>query len=386
MQQDTQAESRRRVSRADRTATDAPAPAAGEAGYRRRRLAEVRAQRMRRLRVGLMGAGALALLVLLVLAGGRLLSAAGGGQDGEAEGGAQAAGGALLLMVEHEGRAGAGVFLGAGASPATLLGVPPGTLVESSTGFRTLAELWGQEPEAAREALGALLGLPAGAVSVSWTALGEAVGSAGGELEWPATFPEDGQEAASLAVQAVASLCQEGERAGEAARDLGEASEGDGLDEVLASLAGRIERVELLPGKAVRGPDFSYYEPDTRSVRALVSGGGTDVEVEVQNGSGVVGVTEAVTAVLQGQGFQLLPVRNADAFPGVERTQVLAAGDALGEAESVRSALGVGQVIPQEELPARRIVVIVGNDLEIGDLSAAGAAPDSEPAAVGGGG
>jgi hypothetical protein len=141
---------------------------------------------------------------------------------------------------------------------------------------------------------------------------------------------------------------------------------------VLWSLSGEVRQADLLPGRIVQGTGFAYYEPDLRALRARVTGGKGAVEVEVQNGSGVVGVTEAVAAALQPSGYELLPVRNAEDFPDVPKTRVFAAPDVLSEGERVRDALGVGQVVPGDDLPPGRIVVIVGHDLQPESLPVAG--------------
>jgi hypothetical protein len=334
---------------------------------------------MRRARLLVAGGGLVLAVVIVSLAAGSLL---GDGRDeGEAPEAADAGSGdAVVLVVEEGGKAGAAVLVRASASPRVILGLPAGTLLQSAGGFQTFEILWEQDGDELPSALESLLGVPARVVSsVSWGDLREAGLVADAQKSWPEVLPEDPGEAATAAAEAVASLCGTGDLAEEAVARLELSDGADDVRDVLRSMAGRIEQNGLLPGRQVQGADFAYYEPDMRSLRAVV-GVGDDgvVEVEVQNGSGVVGVTEAVTAALQPRGYNLLPVRNADDFPDVKSTRVFSARDVLGEAERVRAALGVGQVLPQEDLPPGRIVVMVGHDLQPGDLSVPGESPPAQ--------
>jgi len=120
-----------------------------------------------------------------------------------------------------------------------------------------------------------------------------------------------------------------------------------------------------LPGAHVRGVEFEYYEPDLAAVAAVLGrpAAAVGVTVEVQNGSGLIGAAEEVSALLAPLGFRLLPVRNAEQFPNVEHTQLLTAPDVAAQAGRIRDLLERGTVVQRDDLPGGRIVVIVGKDV-----------------------
>ncbi len=86
--------------------------------------------------------------------------------------------------------------------------------------------------------------------------------------------------------------------------------------------------------------------------------------VEVQNGSGELGVAEAVVAALAPRGYRLAPTRNADGFPNVAETQILTREESWIEAGRIQAVLGVGRVVRRDDLPAQRVVIVLGKDLD----------------------
>ncbi len=120
----------------------------------------------------------------------------------------------------------------------------------------------------------------------------------------------------------------------------------------------------MLPGKVVEGLGFAYFEPDLRQARALLSGerSGADITMEVQNGSGAIGIAQQVGEMLGPLGYDMLPFRNAEGFPDVVTTRIIVAPDAGSEAERIRSVLGVGRIEQDDSLEPGRVIVIVGKD------------------------
>ena len=86
--------------------------------------------------------------------------------------------------------------------------------------------------------------------------------------------------------------------------------------------------------------------------------------VQVQNGSGRVGVGTAVAEQLAVLDVNLPPVVNADNFDYAQ-TRILAGRNALQVAEEVRAILGRGVVLDSSDLPADAVVVVVGADTKL---------------------
>ena len=91
--------------------------------------------------------------------------------------------------------------------------------------------------------------------------------------------------------------------------------------------------------------------------------------VQVQNGSGQVGVGKAVAERLSVLNVNLPPVTNADSF-GYRQTRIMAGKDALQVAQEVRAILGRGVVLDGADLPADTVVVIVGADTKLTEPTA----------------
>jgi hypothetical protein len=99
------------------------------------------------------------------------------------------------------------------------------------------------------------------------------------------------------------------------------------------------------------------------------------VSVEVQNGSGVVGVAQKISDLIAPLGYTLLPPKNAEGFPDVAVTQLFAASDAVGQADRLRGLLGLGTVVEQDTLPPGMVIIVVGKDLDV-DALPSGASDD----------
>ena len=89
--------------------------------------------------------------------------------------------------------------------------------------------------------------------------------------------------------------------------------------------------------------------------------------VIVRNGTGTVGIGEAVRQRLSVLGVDLPPTANADSF-NYRQTQILAGSGALAVAQDVRAILGRGVVLDGAGLPSDQVVVIVGGDVKLKDL------------------
>ncbi len=143
------------------------------------------------------------------------------------------------------------------------------------------------------------------------------------------------------------------------------------LREILEAATGREADVNRLPsfGKTALGQ--FVYRPDRERIMAEITrrtpGFSADVTVLVRNGSGELGVGDAVVDRLASLPVELPAPGNADSFD-YEKTQILAGSDALAVAEDVRAILGRGVVLDGSELGPATVVVIVGKDLTAKDL------------------
>jgi hypothetical protein len=252
-----------------------------------------------------------------------------------------------------------------------VLGMPGNTLLKTAGGFKTLSELHASdEEEALAMAVGEELGIQIEAVAwLQWSELRQALDGIGQVGSLPDELETTAEDALLVAENLAAALDADG-KGGEAGAwdgvDIGGEADGFrtgvGLLGTSSSAAGLI--AEVLPGKIVEGVGFTYFEPDFEQARALASGGAplAEVTMEVQNGSGVVGIAQQVGEMLESLGFAMLPFRNAEGFPDVSTTRIIVAPDVESEAERVRSILGVGKVEQDEALAPGRLIVIVGKD------------------------
>jgi hypothetical protein len=87
------------------------------------------------------------------------------------------------------------------------------------------------------------------------------------------------------------------------------------------------------------------------------------VTVQVLNGSGRVGVGEAVVERLASLDVNLPAPLNADTF-SYAQTQILAGSETLPVARDIRAILGRGVVLDGPDLPEGTVQVIVGHDFK----------------------
>lgn len=276
-----------------------------------------------------------------------------------------------LLVVEDQDDVPLVLLLQAREDGGLVLAMPGITLLNTpSEGFKTLAELCetGRDGELG-VVVGDALGVAApAAASVSWPELRTALATAGVEDMPPETLTSDGNEDEQVARAVLASLGGDGPGVKELWDGLSLGGDSSGLREAVAemaaSLAGGEWTAAELSGRLVESTGGRYLEPDVRHAKALLDGTWDDVEftVQVQNGSGVVGIAEQTVELLQGMGYTMLPVGNAQGFPDVKQTRITASPDSTAEARRVRSFLGVGTVSEDATLEQGHMIVVLGKD------------------------
>ena len=138
---------------------------------------------------------------------------------------------------------------------------------------------------------------------------------------------------------------------------------GPALSEVLARITSGDAQVERLPSTSRVAEGQFAFVPDPEQIMAAVTRRSpayhADVTVEVRNGSGRIGVGEAVAERLASLDVNLPAVLNADSFD-YRQTQILAGPDTLPVARDIRAILGRGVVLDGTGLPKGTIQVIVG--------------------------
>ena len=85
--------------------------------------------------------------------------------------------------------------------------------------------------------------------------------------------------------------------------------------------------------------------------------------MQVRNGSGRIGVGEAVVERLASLDVNLPKPLNADSF-SYKQTQIMAGPETLAVARDIRAILGRGVVLDGPELPEGTVRVIVGDDFK----------------------
>ncbi len=311
-----------------------------------------------------------AIVALLVLFGGA------GGQD--ATGGATTTTtiapevGSGLLVIEQDDTVPAVVMLYPRGGDGVVLTLPGITLLKSaSSEFETLAELYAAgQGEALDAALSEALDVRVRSVaSVKWSDLRSAMLDAGID-EVPAQTLESGSEGLEQVGRAVLALVAEGGSESGAPTWAQLALEGGAaaFREAVAADASVAATGEwtaiFLPGRLVEGADFTYIEPEVEKAKALLAGLAQEaaITVEVQNGSGVIGIAEQAAEALELLGYTVAASGNSEDFPDVKQTRIVVATDAVLAGEGVRAMLGVGTIVEDETLELGHVVVVVGSD------------------------
>lgn len=142
---------------------------------------------------------------------------------------------------------------------------------------------------------------------------------------------------------------------------------GPALQEVLQRITAGSAVVARFPaGTRVAEGQFAFV-PDAGEIQAGITRRSPSyhaaVTVQVLNGSGKLGVGEAVLDRLASLDVNLPKPLNADSF-SYRQTQILAGSDTLPVARDIRAILGRGVVLDGPDLPKGTVQVIVGDDFK----------------------
>ena len=141
--------------------------------------------------------------------------------------------------------------------------------------------------------------------------------------------------------------------------------QGPGLSKVARRIASGAAQVALFPAATRVAEGQFAFVPDAGAIMAEITrrspSYNADVTVQVRNGSGKVGVGEAVVERLSSLDVNLPAPLNADSF-SYRQTQILAGPDTLAVARDIRAILGRGVVLDGPDLPKATVRVIVGDD------------------------
>jgi hypothetical protein len=200
-------------------------------------------------------------------------------------------------------------------------------------------------------------------------------GDAVAVADLPAIFSDSGTDrldATALQVALVksaleaAALRPAGERASLAAVSPSPQA-GPALSEVLGRITEGSAVVEQFPARTRVAEGQFAFVPDAEEIQAGITRRSpayhSDVTVQVLNGSGRVGVGEAVVERLASLDVNLPKPLNADSF-SYKQTQIMAGADTLQVARDIRAILGRGVVLDGPDLPDGTVQVIVGDDFK----------------------
>ena len=139
------------------------------------------------------------------------------------------------------------------------------------------------------------------------------------------------------------------------------------LAEVLARITAGSTVVEPFPASSRVAEGQFAFVPDPEEIQAGITRRSpayhAAVTVQVLNGSGRVGVGQAVVERLASLDVNLPEPLNADSF-SYKQTQILAGADTLPVARDIRAILGRGVVLDGPGLPEGTVQVIVGDDFK----------------------
>ncbi|MFA5809948.1 MAG: LCP family protein [Thermoleophilia bacterium] len=124
-----------------------------------------------------------------------------------------------------------------------------------------------------------------------------------------------------------------------------------------------------LPVKAVVNGANWYFEPVPDQIDTLMTGLPTDAgfNLEIQNGTGAVGVVEAAGTRLTPLRYNMTLMTDPSGV-NYDFTQIRTGTEAVNEGNRVRDVLGKGTLIKDEYLEKRQIIVIIGKDLSLAEL------------------
>ena len=147
---------------------------------------------------------------------------------------------------------------------------------------------------------------------------------------------------------------------------------GPGLSGVLAAITGGSAVVEQFPASTRVAEGQFAFVPDAEQIQAGITRRApayhANVTVQVRNGSGKIGVGEAVVERLASLDVNLPKPLNADSF-SYKQTQIRAGSETLAVARDIRAILGRGVVLDDPDLPEGTVEVIVGDDFKASQSS-----------------
>lgn len=307
-------------------------------------------------------------VVLLVLFGGPDEGPVAGEESSTTTAATMAGSRAAVLLVTEQDTLQAAIVFGTrvfetGEATGAMLVVPAITLLLNGDRFATAADIYAAEGGSQLAAvLAGQLGVTVTSTArVSWAALDDAFTSSGVSGPPVALGEPAGAAALSEALRSVTSEDEEPRLAG-----LWEALDLDAdFREVLrAPGAGIRWSVAAVRGEIEQGDGFTYLEPNLSAARALLAASGDDgvITVELQNGSGNLGVVEAAAAQLQPLGFRLSTGGNSEDFPNAAQTRIVFSQGRASAAARIQALLGVGATSEDSSLKSDQIVVVLGKD------------------------
>lgn len=124
-----------------------------------------------------------------------------------------------------------------------------------------------------------------------------------------------------------------------------------------------------LPVRAVVNGANWYFEPLPDQIDTLMTGLPSDsgFNLEIQNGTGAVGVVEAAGTRLAPLKYNMILMTDPSGV-SYDFTQIRAGTEAVNEGNRVRDVLGKGTLIKDEYLEKKQIIVIIGKDLSLAEL------------------
>ncbi len=276
-----------------------------------------------------------------------------------------------LLIVEQSGSVPVVLTLQPRDAGGLALAMSGLTLFKTADGFQTLSELHqGGQDEALSGSLDEALGIQTGVIaSAQWSDLRSAMEAVQlGDLP-PVVLTSDRGEVARVASALLELLKVSAAVGGSPAwMEVPLGGEADGFRAALQGFVSSISAEEWsaaeITGRLVESTGFVYLEPDIESAKALLMGTAQEqsVTLQIQNGSGAVGIAEEAGELLEPLGYVMLPPGNSEDFPNVRQTRIMVSPDAVYAGNRIRTALGVGVVIEDDTLETRNVIVVLGED------------------------
>jgi hypothetical protein len=146
------------------------------------------------------------------------------------------------------------------------------------------------------------------------------------------------------------------------------------LSDLLTGLSAGSSSVAIVPSAARVAEGQFAFVPDPEGIMAQITRKSAAYHsrytILVRNGTGKVGIGQAVAQRLATLDVNLPAVGNAASF-GYRRTQIIAGRNALQVAQDIHAILGAGVVLDGgTDVASTTVVVIVGSDLNIKNLEA----------------